>query len=264
VTEDGDFGVLFMHNEGYSTMCGHGVIAVVTVGIECGLFELRRGPQEIRIDTPAGRVVACATVRGGTVERVSFRNVPSFFVESGKVEIAGLGTVAFDLAFGGAFYAYVDAGEVELRLEPAAYREIVDRGMQIKSAVARAHPLHHPAGEPDLDFLYGTIFVERVASSGALREVCVFADGEVDRSPTGTGVSGLAAILHRRGKLAPETGLTVESLIGTAFEVEVTGTTRVGRYDAVVPRVAGRAFLTGRHEFWVDPADPLREGVLLR
>jgi len=264
VTGDGDVGVLFLHNEGYSTMCGHGIIGLVTVGLETGVLQLPASG-EIRIDTPAGRVVATPQCRAGRVMAVSFRNVPSFVLHSGfSIDVAGLGEVRGDLAFGGAFYAYVDAEPLGLSVEPQFTPQLVDAAMSIKHAVAAALPIAHPGGDPELGFLYGTILVEPAVAGRHGRNVCVFADGEVDRSPTGTGVSGRAAIHHARGELATGEAMTIDSVIGTSFLVRVVATTRVGEYAAVVPEVTGSAYITGRHEFLLDPADPLRAGFLLR
>jgi len=264
VTPDGDVGVLFLHNEGYSTMCGHGIIGLVKVGLEAELF--RAKGSEIRIDSPAGRIVARADQgASGRVRSVAFRNVPAFVLRTdAEVEVPGLGRLRFDLAYGGAFYAYVEAEAVGLRLEPENFARIVDVGMRIKRAVMDNFEIVHPAGDPDLNFLYGTILVERNAGTNHSRNVCVFADGEVDRSPTGTGVSGRAAIHHARGELAVGESITIESLIRTTFDVRVLEETRVGELPAVVPEVTGTAHITGRHEFLIDPEDPLREGFLLR
>jgi proline racemase len=264
-TADGDLGVLFMHNDGFSTMCGHGIIGVVTVVIECGLVPASGPTSTLRIDTPAGRVVANATVTRRRVEGVSFTNVPSFLLASDlDTAVPGLGTVRCDIAFGGAFYAYVDAQAIGLDLQPASSARIIELGRRIKQAVSTAHVIRHPAGHPDLNFLYGTIFVGSATGQTHSRNVCVFADGEVDRSPTGTGVSGRAAILHARGELASGEWITIESLIGTRFGVRVGGTTTVGGCPAVIPEVSGRAWITGHHEFVIDPDDPLRHGFLVR
>jgi trans-L-3-hydroxyproline dehydratase len=265
VTSDGDFGVLFLHNEGFSTMCGHGIIAIVTVGIECGLFVTTGDRPALRIDTPAGRVTATARIDRGRVRSVAFRNVPSFLLEPNlRVTVPGLGEVRCDIAYGGAFYAYVDADHLGLALEPAQYRTIIDSGMRIKRAVIDAYTIDHPAGASDLDFLYGVIFVSMRTGGLHSRNVCVFADGEVDRSPTGTGVSGRAAIHHARGELTEGEPITIESVIGTRFEVRVVETTTIGETPAVIPEVTGSAHLTGRHEFLADPDDPLPRGFLLR
>jgi trans-L-3-hydroxyproline dehydratase len=264
VTPDGDVGVLFMHNEGFSTMCGHGIIGMVKVGVETGLLT----PKEhvVRIDTPAGRVTATAHMVGDKVERVSFLNVPSFVLAHDlTVEVEGLGTVTFDIAFGGAFYAYVDADSMGLELTPQHHSHLIDVGMRIKRAVMASYPMVHPEGDADLNFLYGTIFVKLLLSLNVhSRNVCIFAEGEVDRSPTGTGVSGRVAIHHSRGDLAVGETITIESILGTAFTGRVAETTTLGSLPAVIPEVSGTAHITGRHEFLIDPDDPLREGFILR
>ncbi len=275
-TDDADFGVLFLHNEGYSTMCGHGIVGVVTVALETGAVALRAGvdPKTVgaedapvlRIDSPAGRITARAEHVAGRVRSVAFDNVPSFVaVRDGVVEVEGLGSVRFDLAYGGAFYAYVDAADVGVSLEPRHFVALVDVGMRIKRAVIEQVPIRHPDGDADLEFLYGTILVGPPGdSANHSRNVCVFADGEVDRSPTGTGVSGRVAIHHARGELDAGAWIRIESLLGTTFDVRVARETRVADRAAVVPEVRGAAYLTGRHEFWIDPEDPLADGVLLR
>ncbi|MCL7977555.1 MAG: proline racemase family protein [marine benthic group bacterium] len=278
-TEDGDVGVLFMHNEGWSTMCGHGIIGVMKAGVETGLLEGRSegGDRvEVNVDTPAGRVVATAHLAsagylvpgvggGRRVERVTFLNVPSFTQALDlRVNVPGVGDpVRFDLAFGGAFYAYVDADSLGLKLLPEHADRIAELGIRIKRAVSEAVRPSHPDADPDLEFLYGTIFTGPGLSGGDLREVCVFADGEVDRSPTGTGVSGLSAILRARWELATDRAIEVESLIGTRFTVRIVDEFEVAGRACVLPEVGGTAYITGRHEFWIDPLDPLREGFLL-
>jgi proline racemase len=265
VTPDGDVGVLFMHNEGFSTMCGHGIIGLVTAGLEADLLNVRGEAPVVRIDTPAGRVTATAHMNGRRVASVSFLNVPSFLLQPDvRVDVPGLGAVRCDIAFGGAFYAYVGAPSVGVELLPERCGELIDIGMRIKRAVMKACEIVHPDAENDLNFLYGTILVQGSDDPLLSRNVCIFAEGEVDRSPTGTGVSGRAAIHHARGEIAVGQSITVESLIGTRFDVRVAETTTVGDVDAVVPEVTGSAFITGRHEFLLNPDDPLLDGVLLR
>ncbi len=269
VTPDGDVGVLFFHNEGFSTMCGHGILALAAVGVEAGWFD---GPT-IRFDTPAGRVTATAG-RDGEPGAASFRNVPSFVLaRDRRVTVPGLGEVRCDVAFGGAYYAYLEAPELGLALVRENLSEIVRLGRAIKQAVAGQVPIRHPAPPEDfggdhageLEFLYGTIFVQPGGADGVhSRNVCVFADGEVDRSPTGTGVSGRAAIHSLRGELAVGESIVIESLIGTRFQVTVRGRTEFGGLAAVVPEVFGTAHRTGRHRFVLSPGDPLGDGFLLR
>jgi trans-L-3-hydroxyproline dehydratase len=264
-TAGADFGVLFVHNEGFSTMCGHGVIAVTTVAVETGAVPVTEPETVLRIDTPAGLVSARARVEGGRAVEVEFTNVPSFVLHRDRVvEVPGLGAVRCDVAFGGAFYAFVEAADVGVELIPGSVRDLVAAGVAIKGAVAADCAVEHPF-EDDLGFLYGTIFTGPPHADGAhSRNVCVFADGEVDRSPTGTGVSARAALHVARGELAIGEPMVVESIIGSRFRVTALRTTRFGPHPAVLPEVAGRAHITGRHEFCVDPDDPFANGFLVR
>ncbi len=264
VTPDADFGVLFMHNEGFSTMCGHGIIAIATVAVETGMVSVTEPETPLQIDTPAGLVSAHARVEEGHAVAVRFQNVPSFVVALDEtVEVPGLGSVVYDLAFGGAFYAYVQAEDVGLRCIPEDLPGLVAKGMGIKRAIVASRKIMHPL-EKDLGFLYGTIFLSPSDGGRAnSRNVCVFADGEVDRSPTGTGVSGRMAIEHARRHIGPGQPFTVESITGSRFTGRVVGTTSCGPYPAVIPEVEGRAYITGRSEFYLDPTDPFRSGFFL-
>ena len=265
VTESADFGVLFMHNEGFSTMCGHGIIAITTVALECGMVAVQTPQTVLRIDTPAGLVTACAQIEEDRVCSVSFRNVPSFVVGLDQhVDVPGIGRLRYDLAFGGGFYAYVNAADVDLTVSPVNLHALIDKGMAIKRAVMASRTIPHPF-EEDLSFLYGTIFVDEPRGEGAhSRNVCIFAEGEVDRSPTGTGVSGRLAIHHARGEIGVGEAITIESIIGSSFRCRVTEETMFGPHRAVLPEVAGSAYITGRHEFLIDPHDPLKNGFVMR
>ena len=180
------------------------------------------------------------------------------------VDVPGLGRVRYDIAFGGAFYAYVSAGEIGVGLMPDAFHTLIDLGKRIKRAVMDVGIPQHPF-EPDLSLLYGVIFVGPAHDPAHhSREVCVFADGEVDRSPTGTGVSGRAALHYAKGEIGLNEPFVVESILGTTFTGEVVEATTFGPYAAVVPRVSGTAYIVGRNEWVIDPADPLGNGFLLR
>lgn len=281
VTPDGTLGVLFLHNEGFSTMCGHGVIGLVKAGIETGLL----APEPVvRLDTPAGRVTAFPHYDAdGRVTHVSFHNVPSFvYALDQLVDVPGLGRVRYDVAFGGAFYAYVRAEEVGVGLAAEDFRELIDLGTRIKKAVMAVSIPQHPF-EPDLSLLYGVIFVGRAHNLSVSqsqvdnetqsvrgweisrsREVCVFADGEVDRSPTGTGVSGRAALHYAKGEIGLGETFVVESILGTTFTGMVVEETQFGPYAAVIPQVSGTAHIVGRNELLIDPDDALQDGFLLR
>jgi len=265
VTSDGDLGVLFIHNEGFSTMCGHGIIGLATVALSTGMIDMPGDRPVIKMDTPAGRVTAYAKRKGGIVTAVSFHNVPSFvYALDQVVEVPGIGAVHYDVAFGGAFYAFCRAEELGVSLTPADYRKLIDVGVRLKKAVMASLPLAHPF-EEDLGFLYGTIIVGEVHDPAHhSRNVCIFADGEVDRCPTGTGVSARAAIHYARGELALDQPFVVESILGTTFTGKVVDEVQFGPYQAVVPEVTGSAHICGRAEWLVDPADPLRDGFILR
>lgn len=268
VTAGADLSVLFTHNDGFSTMCGHGIIGVVTVLLETGMLPTTPGAARlVGIDTPAGFVRATAYVRpDSTVERVAFLNVASFVARlDAVVDVAGVGPVRYDLAYGGAFYAFVSAADFDLRLTPEEAPRLVDLGGRIKAAVQDVDPPAHPDAD-DLGFVYGTIFVgEPHGVSSHSRNVCVFADGEVDRCPTGTGVSGRLAIHRARGELGIDEPIDVESIIGTRFTGRVVEEVTVGDgVRGVVPEVSGSAWITGVNELLIDPTDPLGEGFLLR
>jgi trans-L-3-hydroxyproline dehydratase len=265
VTPDGDLGVLFMHNEGYSTMCGHGIIGLAKVALDTGMIQAKGNQAVIRMDTPAGRVTAYAELEDGIVREVSFLNVPSFvYALDQVVGVPGLGEIEFDIGFGGAFYAYCRAEQAGVTLEAGGFRELVDKGARIKRAVMENFPVTHPF-ESDLGFLYGTIFIGEAHQPGNhSRNVCVFADGEVDRCPTGTGLSGRAAIHLARGEISKGEPFVVESILGTTFKAEVVELAQFGPYQGVIPKVTGRANICGRYELLVDPDDPLGDGFFLR
>ena len=265
VTADGDVGVLFLHNGGFSTMCGHGIIGLTKVGLDTGLIEKPGNQPVVKIDSPAGRVTAYATRENGRITSVSFHNVPSFvYALDQTVNVPGLGEIRYDVAFGGAFYAFCNAEELGVSLTPADFRQLIDLGVHIKQAVIASLPIEHPF-EADLGFLYGTIIVGKAHESPHhSRNVCIFADGEVDRCPTGTGVSARAALHFARGEIDINEPFVVESILGTTFSGEVVETTQFGLYQAIIPRITGMAYITGRNELLLDPHDPLREGFILR
>jgi trans-L-3-hydroxyproline dehydratase len=233
--------------------------------LDTGILPRLEPETQIKVDTPAGQIEAVAMVTNGMVSSVRFRNVPSFVVDlENTVEVPGLGDVRYDLAFGGAFYAFVDASVLGLSLHPQDTSQLIAVGRAIKEAVAGSRSIPHPT-QPELGFLYGVIFIGPADDpSNHSRNVCVFADGEVDRSPTGTGVSGRLAIHHARREIAPGETITIESIVGSTFQGRIAGTTDFEGVHAVIPEVTGTAHITGRSELWLDPADTLGAGFLLR
>jgi proline racemase len=241
-----DLGVVFFHNAGYSTACGHGTIALVTWALDDGLVERREPETRVVVDVPSGRLETFARVEAGKVRSVRFRNVPAFVWGRG-VRAAGR---EVDVAFGGAYY-----GSLEERVAPEELPRLIELGRAIKRDVEAAHELVHPR-EPELRDLYGVIFWQREGER-TQRNVTVFADGEVDRSPCGSGTSARLALLHEDGFRGELRHL---SIVGSAFSGRVVEETS----DGVITEVAGSAYRTGRATFELDPDDPLGTGFLLR
>ena len=263
-TPDADFGVIFIHNEGYSTGCGHAVIALTKVFVETGLIPMNEPETEVKMDVPSGFIKSYAKVKNGQVTGVRFENVPSF-VQSldTEIDVPGIGKINYDLAFGGAFYAFVDVAQLDLDCTSEYQNQLIETGIKIKHAVMDSVKMVHPL-EPDMNFLYGTIFtgVSKNPNHHS-RNVCIFAEGELDRSPTGTGVSARAAILHAKDEIKFGESIIIESIIGSTFSVKVVGTTTFGNYDAVIPEVSGNAYITGKNTFWINPEDPLKNGFII-
>jgi proline racemase len=241
-------GVLFMHNEGWSTMCGHGVIAVTTIAIERDL--IWPGGPALVLDSPAGPIearAAIATDRDGRrrVSSVAFR------------------TVLVDIAFGGAFYAIVDAEAAGLPIDGARLPDLRRVGMEVKAEVERLRRVVHPS-DPGLEGIYGTIFTAPAQHPDAhLRNVTIFADAEVDRSPCGTGTAAVMAVLSEMGVLNDDAPFVHESIVGTLFRGRIVGRMAVDDRPAIVPEIQGSAWITGEHTFLVDGEDPLKAGFRL-
>jgi proline racemase len=242
-SEGADLGVVFFHNAGYSTACGHGTIALATWAVESGLAPDR---DRLRIDVPSGTLDV--TVNG---KRVAFRNVPAFVHRRGVVA-AGLRA---DIAYGGAFYASVES---PVPIEPSQLPRLIELGRQVKRAIEAEHEIVHPQ-EPEIRDVYGVIFFQREGEH-VQRNVTIFADGEVDRSPCGSGTSARLALIDADGELPRGETLRHLSIVGTAFEGKVVDEVAGG----VITEIAGRASLTGRHEFVLEDDDEVGEGFLLR
>jgi proline racemase len=253
-------GVLFMHNEGYSTMCGHGIVAVTTIALERGLLVPGGDGASVVYDAPAGTVRARATLVNSRVSSVAFLNVPSFVLHGGLTVKLGARQIRADVAFGGAFYAIVDSEAVGLPIDGPHLPELRRAGMEIKHAIEAAHTIAHPL-ESGLRGIYGTIFTGPPSDDRAdLRNVTIFADAEVDRSPCGTGTAAVMAVIDAMGLLGEDRPFVHESLIGTRFQGRVASRTMVGEHQAIVPEIEGSAWITGEHTFIVDDTDPLRDG----
>ena len=270
--DDGaDLGVLFFHNEGYSTACGHGTIALVTWALESGRLPMTAPETTVRVDVPSGRLVCIARcdLAEGRVLSVRFRNVPSFVLAERVAMETSAGPILVDVAYGGAFYGSADVRSMGLAVDRPSLPRLIALQRELRPALDRALEVIHP-DEPELHGIYGIIWWQDEPTApgddAALtqRNVTVFADGEVDRSPCGSGTSARLALLHAQGRIRTGQLLRHRSIVDSAFAGRVVAPAAVAGRAAVITEVEGSAHLTGRHLFVLDPADPIGTGFLLR
>jgi proline racemase/trans-L-3-hydroxyproline dehydratase len=244
-----DLGVVFFHNAGYSTACGHGTIALVTWAVETGKVPAVEPETRVTVDVPSGRLRAVARVEDGDVKSVRFRNVPSYVHARGL----RIGRFTVDIAYGGAFYAILPAAQAGLKVEARHLPQLIELGRGLKHHIEAEHLVRNP-DRPEIEGIYGVIFTE------GDRNVTVFADGEVDRSPCGSGTSARLALLDATGQLKRGETLEHRSIVDTVFKGRVVGEEEWG----VITEIEGSAHRTGRHQFVLEPDDELGTGFLLR
>lgn len=257
---DADFGVLYIEVSGCLPMCGHGTIGVATVLVETGMVEVIEPVTQIRLDTPAGLVVANVAVSNGHADSVTIENVPAYAVRlDATVEVPDLGEVAYSLAFGGNFYAMVDLESVGLPFDRSRNQEILGAGLAIMDAINAQDPPRHPtiAG---VDHCHHVEFIAPGSNASHSRHAMAIYPGWFDRSPCGTGTSARMAELWARGELPLDTDFVNESFIGSQFVGRLVRETTIAGVPAVVPTVTGRAWVTGIGEYLLDPSDPFPEG----
>ncbi len=260
---DADWGVLYIEVSGCLPMCGHGTIGVATVLVETGMVEVTEPVTTIRLDTPAGLVVAEVAVNDGHADSVSIRNVASFVTAlDSTVDVPGFGPVRYDMAFGGNFYAIVELAEIGVSFGRDHTRELMDAGMAIMAAIEESDPPVHP-GNPGIHGCHHVQLVAPGSTAAHSRHAMVIHPGWFDRSPCGTGTSARLAQLHHRGLLAGDDVLTNENLLGTHFRARVAETTTVAGIPAVVAVITGRAWVSGTSQWFLDDADPFPAGFLL-
>jgi len=261
---DADYGVIFMTNSGYSTMCGHGIIALTTALIETGTFPDQGPETRITFETPAGLIQARATVDQGRVRAVRFRNVPAFRLAKDLEIPYNDQVIAVDVAFGGVWYAVVSDRTVGLSLQDVRSRDLIDAGMAVKRAVAEAIVVAHPLDE-ELAGIYGTIITGAPKSQDStIRNATIYADGAIDRSPCGTGTSALIACRSADGELSVGDPFVNESIIDTVFTGRIVMDSPVDNHPGVVTEIAGSGAVTGLHQFIFDSGDSVRDGFLVR
>ena len=261
---EADLAVLFMHNEGYSTMCGHATIALGRYAVDRGLVPKEEPETRVVIQCPCGPVTAYVEVRDGVAGRVRFRSVGAFaFALDNKVEVEGYGSIRYDIGYGGAFYAVAEASGFGLDVRESTARELVAAATALTEAVRHDVSLAHPEHE-DLAELYGSILTDGVEDGRMSANICVFADSQVDRSPTGSGVTARMALGYVSGRVALGEERTFESVVGSTMTGAVVAEDTVGTLPAAVVEVAGMAFYTGTASFVVEPEDPFGNGFLVR
>jgi proline racemase/trans-L-3-hydroxyproline dehydratase len=258
-----ELGVLFWHKDGFSTACGHGTIALGAWAVESGRVAAPgNGELDVTIDVPSGRVGARVRMEAGAVAGVAFRNVPAYVIARGVEVDTARGRLAVDVSYGGAIYASLPAASAGLAVEPAQIGELIALGREIKWALDDAGVARH-ASDARLSGIYGTIWFDDLGPARQ-RNVAIFADGQVDRSPCGSGTSARVALLAADGHLPDGTVLRHESIVGSEFRARVVERVVAEGRDAVVTEVEGTAHRTGEHRFVLDPRDPLAQGFVLR
>ncbi|GLQ05614.1 proline racemase family protein [Sneathiella chinensis] len=263
---DADFGVIFLHNEGYSTMCGHAIIALGRYAVDSGLVKKQDGEVPVNIQCPCGLVRARVHVTNGQSGAVSFHSVPSFALRLNQfVDTRDYGPVELDIGYGGAFYGILDAGSLGLDLGATPTTKLVEAADHLSQAIREQINIEHPT-EPDLSYLYGIIFTDGQDGRGGSpsTNICVFADGQVDRSPTGSGVTARLAVAAAHRRAEPGETFQFESITGAVFSGTIVGTGKLDRYSTVTVEVSGRAHYCGKSEFTMENDDMLAGGFLIR
>lgn len=264
INEKADFGIIFMDGGGYLNMCGHGSIGAATVAVETGMVPIEEPYTNIVLEAPAGLINAKVLVENGRAKEVSIVNVPSFlYKEDLEIKIPEIGRLVVDISFGGSFFALVKAADLATDIDPENFSRLIKYGMEIKEAINNTLKIEHPTlphiKTVDLVEIYGP----PKNPQATLQNVVVFGDGQIDRSPCGTGTSAKIASLYAKGKLALGQSFISESITGTMFTGRALEETRVGEFKAVVPEIVGSAYITGFNHFVFDEKDPLKYGFMI-
>ncbi|SFH02304.1 proline racemase [Desulfotomaculum arcticum] len=257
-----DMGIIFMDTGGYLNMCGHGTIGAVTIMIETGMLKVVEPVTRVVLDTPAGLVTARAQVEDGAVREVTFENVPAFLFESGVVEVGGK-NIPVDVAFGGNFFAIVNAADLGLRVCPEQVKELKEIGMEILKEVNRKLTVQHPIFT-HINKIDLVEICDKPSVAGAnIKNVVIFGKNQVDRSPCGTGTCAKLATLIAKGQLQINEELVNESILGTTFKGKALKAAQIGAYQGIIPQITGSAYITGLNNFVINKNDPLKYGFLL-
>ena len=264
-TEEADLGIIFMDGGGYLNMCGHGSIGAATVAVESGMVPAVEPVTNLTLEAPAGLVKASVKVENGKAKEVSIINVPAFLYKRDvEVDVPGIGKVVMDISFGGSFFAIVKAENLGLEISPASAQKLIEVGMNVIKAVNEQIEIQHPTlphiKTVDLCEIYGPA----KSADATMQNAVVFGQGQLDRSPCGTGTSAKMATLYAKGLLRMKEDFIYESIIQTKFKGRVLEETKVGDYDAIIPEITGSAYITGHNQFFIDPEDPVKHGFILK
>ncbi|WP_246893358.1 proline racemase [Clostridioides difficile] len=262
---DADFGIIFMDGGGYLNMCGHGTIGAMTAAIETGVVPAVEPVTHVVMEAPAGIIRGDVTVVDGKAKEVSFLNVPAFLYKEGvEVDLPGVGTVKFDISFGGSFFAIIHASQLGLKIEPQNAGKLTELAMKLRDIINEKIEIQHPtlAHIKTVDLV--EIYDEPTHPEATYKTVVIFGQGQVDRSPCGTGTSAKLATLHAKGELKVGEKFVYESILGTLFKGEIVEETKVADFNAVVPKITGSAYITGFNHFVIDEEDPLKHGFILK
>ena len=262
---DADFGIIFMDGGGYLNMCGHGTIGAMTAAIETGVVPAVEPVTHVVMEAPAGIIRGDVTDVDGKAKEVSFLNVPAFLYKEGvEVDLPGVGTVKFDISFGGSFFAIIHASQLGLKIEPQNAGKLTELAMKLRDIINEKIEIQHPtlAHIKTVDLV--EIYDEPTHPEATYKNVVIFGQGQVDRSPCGTGTSAKLATLHAKGELKVGEKFVYESILGTLFKGEIVEETKVADFNAVVPKITGSAYITGFNHFVIDEEDPLKHGFILK
>lgn len=262
--KEADFGIIFMDGGGYLNMCGHGSIGAMTVAVETGMVEAVEPVTHIKMEAPAGLILGEVKVENGRAREVSIVNVPAFLYKSDvEIEVPGLGKIKVDISFGGSFFVLVSAVQLGVELDPKNINKLRDFGLQIREIVNKTVPMQHPTlshiKTADLVEIYGPA----QHPDANYKNVVVFGNGNIDRSPCGTGTSAKMATLYSKGHLKVGEEFVYESILGTLFKGKILNTLKVGEFEAVTPQITGSAYITGFNHFVIDENDPVKYGFTL-
>lgn len=261
VNEEADFGIVFMDGGGYLNMCGHGSIGAMTIAVETGIVEAKEPITNVTMDTPAGIIKGKVKVENGKVQDVSIVNVPAFlYKEDVEIEVPEIGTVKLDISFGGSFFAIVHAKQLGIKVDTEYSDQLLKYGLKIREILNEIIEVEHPelAHINTVDLV--EIYDEPTHPDATYKNVVIFGQKQMDRSPCGTGTSAKLATLYSKGELKEEEDFVYESITGTLFKGKIVGKTKIGNFDAIIPEITSSAYITGFSQYVIDEDDPVKHG----